>query len=83
MLRRQALAWLRADLAVYAKLAERSEAAAKTFVKQQLRHWQRDTDLASVRDKSGLDQLPEDERRAWRELWGDVAALLKRVEEMK
>jgi len=37
--------------------------------------------LASVRDKAALDKLPEDERQQWRQLWDDVAALLKKVAE--
>ncbi len=83
MQRRQALRWLRADLALYAKLAERDEAAVKQFVRQQLTHWQQDSDLASVRDREALDQLPDDERKEWRQLWADVAVLLKKVEEKK
>jgi tetratricopeptide (TPR) repeat protein len=76
MLRRQALAWLRADLALWAKLAERAEAPAKQQVRQAMQHWQQDADLASIRDKAALDQLPDDERRPWRQLWDDVDALL-------
>jgi Tfp pilus assembly protein PilF len=83
MLQRQALSWLRADLALYAKRAEREEAATKQFVRQRLAHWQKDTDLASVRDKEALGKLPDDEREEWRQLWNDVAALLKRVQEKK
>ncbi len=83
MLRWQALRWLRADLALYAKLAEREEPAAKQTVRQSLAHWQEDTDFASVRDQAALDQLPDDERKEWRHLWDDIAALLKKVEEKK
>ena len=66
-----------------AKLAERKEPAAKQTVRQRMEHWQKDTDLASVRDKAALDQVPEDERKDWRQLWDEVAALLKKVEEKK
>jgi Tfp pilus assembly protein PilF len=83
MLRRQALGWLRDDLTQYAQLAERDDPAAKQFVRQRLARWQKDTDLASVRDRPALDQLPGDERPAWRQLWDDVAALLKKVEDKK
>jgi serine/threonine-protein kinase len=83
MLRRQALGWLRADLVLHAKLAEREEPAAKQTVRQTLQLWQKDTDLASVRDRPALAQLPGDERQAWRQLWADVAVLLKKVEEKK
>jgi tetratricopeptide (TPR) repeat protein len=81
MLRRQALAWLRADLAQYAQRADREEPAAKQFVGGRMRHWQGDTDLVSVRDKAALDQLPDEERQQWRQFWDDVAALLKKVSE--
>jgi serine/threonine-protein kinase len=78
-LRAQALDWLRADRAAWAKALdgapqERDHAALV------LRHWQRDPDLAGVRDPEGLAKLPEIERMAWRDLWTDVDALLKRAE---
>jgi len=33
--------------------------------------------------KGALDSRPDDERQEWRQLWEDVAALLKKVEEKK
>jgi hypothetical protein len=42
-------------------------------------HWQKDPDLASVRDRSALDRLPEHERAAWQALWREVDELLSRV----
>jgi tetratricopeptide (TPR) repeat protein len=78
-LRRQALHWLRDDLALWAQVAERAEALAKQQVRRAMQHWQQHTELASVRDKAALDQLPDDERMQWRQLWDDVAALLARV----
>jgi tetratricopeptide (TPR) repeat protein len=83
MLRRQALRWLRADLALHAQLAERDDAAAKQAVRQRLAHWQQDPDLATVRDPAALAQLTDDERQAWRQLWDEVAALLRKVEGTK
>jgi Flp pilus assembly protein TadD len=83
MLRRQALCWLRDNLAEYAKVAERPEPAARQFVRQQLAHWQEDTDLASVRDNAALDKLSGDERQQWRQLWDESAALLKKLDEKK
>jgi len=83
MLRRQALGWLRADLAQYTKMAERSEAAEIETVRQRLGRWQRDAGFASVRDQAALDQLPADERQQWRQLWADVAVVRKKVEEKK
>jgi tetratricopeptide (TPR) repeat protein len=83
MLRRQALQWLRADLALYVKLAVRDEPAGKQFVREKMRHWQQDADLTSVREKEAIDKLPADEHEAWRALWADVDALLKKVEPKK
>ena len=81
MLRRQALGWLRADLAQYTKLAEQD--AAKQAVRQRLGHWQQDPDLASIRDKEGLAALPDLERPEWQRLWEDVATVLRKAAEKK
>jgi hypothetical protein len=76
MLRRQALPWLRDDLALYAKAVEGGGADAIQAAPEGLAHWQRDADLAPVRDPRALGPLPEGERQAWRRPWDDVAALL-------
>lgn len=44
----------------------RAERAAATD------HWLKDPDLAAVRDR--IEELPEGERGAWRELWAEVRA---------
>jgi hypothetical protein len=44
-----------------------------------LRHWQRDADLASVRDLTALARLPPEECVAWVRLWADVVALRDRA----
>jgi hypothetical protein len=44
-----------------------------------LQHWQKDSDLASLRDPKKIAKLPADERERWNKLWADVAALLKKV----
>jgi tetratricopeptide (TPR) repeat protein len=69
-LRRQALAWLRTELTAWAAHPDRAA------IRRTMRHWQKDTDLAGVRDPGALDQLPEAERQEWRRLWGEAAALL-------
>ena len=46
-----------------------------------MRHWQKDPDLAGIRDQEALAKLPPEERAAYERLWADVAALLKKVEE--
>src|SRR5207244_2989942 len=72
-LRQQALDWLRADLAAYAKLAEKDAKAARQLVRQRLSHWQEDTDLETVRGEKALSKLPGPERQAWQQLWADAA----------
>jgi tetratricopeptide (TPR) repeat protein len=77
--RQQALEWLRADLTLWAKLLDSDTPQARAGVQQRLRHWQRDPDLAGLRDPAALAELPEAEREGWRQLWADVGALLKRA----
>jgi tetratricopeptide (TPR) repeat protein len=79
-LRKQALDWLRADLALRSKQLEAGKPADRSQVQSTLRHWQQDSDLASVRDTAALAKLPADERKACAQLWADVAALLKKAE---
>ena len=70
-LRRQALDWLRADLAQRAKLRRDGKSGGPP-----LTTWRTDTDLAAVRDQAPLAQLPATERDEWRRLWADVDASL-------
>ena len=46
-----------------------------------MRHWEKDTDFAGLRDKAALDKLPAEERAACEKLWADVAVLLKKAKE--
>jgi hypothetical protein len=78
-LRRQARGWLRADLALYAQLAERDDPAAREAGQRTLRLWQQDADLSSVRTCEALDQLADAERADWRQFWADVEQLLRKV----
>jgi Tfp pilus assembly protein PilF len=80
-LRRQALDWLRADLAAWAKVLEPAKPEARTTLRQKLQHWQKGPDLAGLRDKAALDKLPAAERDDWQRLWADVDALLQRAQE--
>ncbi len=79
-LRTQALDWLRADLALHEKQLATGKPADRAEVQQKLSHWQKDTDLAGIRDAAALAQLPADEQKAFAQLWADVAALLKAAE---
>jgi tetratricopeptide (TPR) repeat protein len=78
-LRTQAQRWLRADLAVYVRLAGLTDRGAKQVVRQRLLHWRGDTDLVSVRDPAALGRLDGDERQQWQGLWQEVEALLVKV----
>jgi tetratricopeptide (TPR) repeat protein len=78
-LRRQALSWLEADLTAWTKLLDRGAPQGRPQVQQTLQHWQKDPDLASLRDKDALARLPKAQRQAWGRLWADVADLLKRT----
>ncbi len=79
MFRRWALGWLRDHLPAYAKLAEQNNPVQNQMIQQQMAHWRRDPDLASVRDAAALDRLAAHERAAWQALWRDVDELAKRV----
>jgi len=78
-LRTQACDWLKAELAVWSRLAESGPPQAKAFIVQTLNHWKQDTDLAGIRDKNELAKLPEAERKEWQMLWADVDALLAKT----
>ncbi|MBI1918710.1 MAG: tetratricopeptide repeat protein [Planctomycetes bacterium] len=80
-LRQQALDWLRADLTAYTRLTENGNPNSRRAIQQRLVHWQQDTDLISLREEKALAALPEKERAAWQQLWADVAALRKKIEE--
>jgi hypothetical protein len=82
-LRRQALQWLRADLALYAQLAKRNDPKSKAFVSERMDHWLKDADFASVRDPAELQKLPEAERREWQSFWSEVDGLLRKAEGKK
>jgi tetratricopeptide (TPR) repeat protein len=82
-LRKQALDWLRADLAAWTNVLDKGPLKDRPQVQRTLRHWEKDPDLASLRDKTSLARLPEAERQAWAQFWADVAALLRRVEQKK
>jgi tetratricopeptide (TPR) repeat protein len=77
--RKQALTWLKADLAFWARQAETGKPEAKALVSQQLQHWKADTDLAGIRDETAIKALPDGEQEACRALWAEVDALLAKA----
>jgi serine/threonine-protein kinase len=74
-LRKQALDWLKAELATWTKLFETEPTTARQVIVKTLKHWREDSDLAGVRDAEALARLPADEKKAWQALWADVASL--------
>jgi serine/threonine-protein kinase len=77
--RKQALDWLKADLAAWAKVLETGPPRARPSIQQTLQHWKTDPDLAGIRDEAALARLDSDEQRVCRGLWSEVDALLARA----
>jgi serine/threonine-protein kinase len=79
-LRRQALDWLKAEVTAWTRHLESGPPQARPTIVKALRHWQKDSDLAGLRDKAALAKLSAEERAACAKLWADVAALLKKAQ---
>jgi tetratricopeptide (TPR) repeat protein len=75
-LRRQAHAWLQADLKRWTKLAHTGRAKDNALVYQSLRRWQTGPDLAGVRDRDALAKLPTDELAEWTTLWRKIQTVV-------
>jgi tetratricopeptide (TPR) repeat protein len=78
-LRNQARTWLEAELATWTKLVESAKAQERQAIAKTLEHWQQHSDLASVRDAAALAKLHDDERKAWKSFWANVAELLAKA----
>jgi serine/threonine protein kinase/tetratricopeptide (TPR) repeat protein len=76
--RRQAIAWLRADLEAVVKVLDAANPAERPGLLTALRRWKADPDLASLRDADQVGKLPDDERALIEKLWSDHDAMLKR-----
>ena len=81
--RKQALDWLRADLALRTKQIDDGKPEDRAAASRTLRHWKADPDLAGVRDPEALAVPPPDEQDAWRKLWAEVDALLMKAQEKR
>jgi tetratricopeptide (TPR) repeat protein len=77
--RRKALEWLRQDLAKWSEMFEHRDSQATNMVRERLRDWEADFDLACVRRRDALNRLPADEHQKWDRFWSDVDALLRRA----
>ncbi|MGE3821309.1 MAG: tetratricopeptide repeat protein, partial [Isosphaeraceae bacterium] len=74
-LRAMGLDWLRADLALRARIIEGSDAAAAERSRALLRYWMREPNFAGVREPEALAALPQTERELWQALWADLEKL--------
>jgi tetratricopeptide (TPR) repeat protein len=73
--RKQALDWLRADLAWWQKWPQSTTPGNQNLVQRTLTHWLGDRDLAGVREEAALAGLPTAERQGWRQFWAEVRRL--------
>jgi serine/threonine-protein kinase len=73
--RRQALDWLRDDIAAYKQQLESGPPRSRATALRQLGLWRVDPALAGLRDESALSALGKSEREACRALWYEVNAI--------
>ena len=78
--RDQARQWLRAELAARARALGADPTAARWEVHETLTRWQKEPDLACVRDPGELNRLAADERKEYFALWAEVATVLARTQ---
>jgi serine/threonine-protein kinase len=77
--RQEALKWLQADLEFWSPKARGEKPGDPALAQKTLQGWQKDSDLAGVRDLAALAGLPEAERQAWQKFWQDVVALMTKA----
>jgi serine/threonine-protein kinase len=77
--RKEARAWLRADLAAWNRMIERDPGTIRPLLQRTLPQWQADPDLAGLRDPGELDRLSASEREECRAVWDEVRALWRRA----
>jgi serine/threonine-protein kinase len=77
--RRQALTWLRADLALRARQLESGKREDRRTVWRTLYLWQEGPDLMGLRSPSAVARLSADERDACQQFWAEVKALLTKA----
>jgi hypothetical protein len=73
-LRRQALEWLRADLASFKKPAGDQAAAELEAVRAKVARMRHHPALAPVREVAALANLPGAERGEWQKFWAEAEA---------
>jgi eukaryotic-like serine/threonine-protein kinase len=73
-LRRQALKWVRADLAAIAKLAFSEKSSDRRQARQLYSWWLKDRDWTGIRPGEIRFDLPAEERKKWDAFWAEVRA---------
>jgi hypothetical protein len=76
LLRGKALAWLRADLALWSKQAASNKQTERNAASAKMMLWFEDSNLAAVRPDHAKCDLPAAERPGWESLWSDVRATI-------
>jgi hypothetical protein len=66
----------KADLAARGKQLKSEKTGEAEQARRALGWWKKDPALAGVRDREGLERLPEAERAGWAKLWAEVDSLL-------
>jgi serine/threonine-protein kinase len=79
-MRKQALDWLRLDLAAWASKVDGGTEVDRIQARKTLAPWRDDPGLVGLRDAGALERLPPDERQECQALWQEVADLLRRTE---
>jgi hypothetical protein len=78
--RRQALEWLRKDLAWWIKSLDNRNAKASAGARQWLLQCRGDHHLDGVRASARLSSLSDDERKEWEQFWSEVEIQLRRTD---
>lgn len=81
-LRRKALNYLRADLALIRELIAHDPDVSHAAVNEMLKRWLAVEPLAAVRDPAALGRLPAEEQQSWRVLWAEVIQLREKATEL-
>jgi serine/threonine protein kinase/tetratricopeptide (TPR) repeat protein len=77
--RKQALGWLRRNLALRVRPFRADPARHRAVVLEKTSVWLRDSDLAGVRGAEAIGRQPSEERPAWVKFWSDVRSLRRQA----
>jgi hypothetical protein len=76
-LRAKALAWLKADLALWKEKAGSKQVQDRQLAAEQLAQWLADEDLRETRPQAKREGWTKQESRAWDQLWSAVRQTLE------